>query len=206
MSAVMTRRSPLADGSAGPQVTADAAVWLRDFSWQQRFGCKGPGAAQWLESRGLTVPHPANSWVQDRDGILVARLATSEFLVEAMGNAQRRVEELRGDFPVASVYPVIRQDAAFALGGPRTRDLLLQTCSYPFDAAAPNSAVVMTSMVGVGVTIIPRDVGAHTEFRIWCDPSFGLYLWSTLVAIATELGGGVIASDRQSSTTFSGET
>lgn len=201
MTAATIRRSPLADWApAQPFATKAAPVWLQDHSGQQRFGCKGPGAAQWLESLGLTVPRLANSWSQDIDGMLVARLATSEFLVEAIGGSQRRVEEVRALVPPPGVYPVIRQDAGFALGGARAIDLLRQTCSFPFNAGDSNNTVVMTSMIGVGVILMQAAGDAQAEFRIWCDPSFALYLWSTLVDIAAEMEGGAIASDGKAST------
>jgi hypothetical protein len=197
----MTRRSPLADWILQPShSSADAPVWLQDCSWRQRFGCKGPDAGPWLESLGFTVPQPANSCVMDPNGVLVALLGATEFLVEAMGAATQGVMAARERLPAPGVYPVIRQDAAFILGGPRANDLLLETCSYPFAGSARDTLVVMTSMIGVGVTVIPRRAGTSTEFDIWCDPSFGLYLWSTLVGIAREMGGGAIASDGLKST------
>jgi sarcosine oxidase, subunit gamma len=206
MNARAPRRSPVAGWEAtGGYVTPTAPVWLHDCSWQQRFGCKGPAAGEWLATQGLLVPAPANSWALDARSILVARLATSEFLVEALGTDQQSVAALRDRVMGIKVYPVIRQDAAFVLGGPDARDLLLQTCSYPFAAAVGNTAV-MTSMIGVGVTVVPRRIGTDDEYRIWCDPSFGLYLWSTLVEIAQEMGGGAIASDGQESTTLTGES
>ncbi len=211
------RRSPLADWheahATGWQVLesmslptgyerrlpADAPITLRDVSWQRRLGLKGPGAAQWLGAQSLVVPQPANSWSLDARGILVARLATSEFLVEALSPAQERIEQLRAQLPATGVYPVIRQDAAFVIGGKYARELLLQTCSFNFGAPALATAsttsgvAVLTSMVGVGVTVIPLRVGDQSHYLVWCDPSFGLYLWSTLVGIAAETGGGAIA-------------
>lgn len=197
----MTRRSPLADWHLRATYSnTHAPVWLQDCSWRQRFGCKGPEATTWLESLGFTVPQPANTFAIDGDGIVVARLGTTEFLVEAMGQPMPAVVAARERFPVPGVYPVIRQDAAVILSGPRANDLLLETCSYPFERETNNGLVIMTSMIGVGVTVIPRRVRETTEFNIWCDPSFGLYLWSTLVGIAEELGGGAIASDGLNST------
>lgn len=191
----MTRRSPLADWHAQATYTSvSAPVWLQDCSWRQRYGCKGPDAASWLGAAGFTVPQPVNSFVIDAGQTLVARLGASEFLVEALGPGQP-VIAARERFPVPGVYPVIRQDAAFILSGPRATDLLLETCSYPFARETDGDRVVMTSMVGVGVTVVPRLVRETTEFNVWCDPSFGLYLWSTLVGIAREMGGGAIASD-----------
>lgn len=211
------RRSPLADWheahATGWQVLesmslptgyerrlpADAPITLRDVSWQRRLGLKGPGAAAWLATQSLVVPQPANSWSLDARGLLVARLGTSEFLVEALSPAQERIEQLRVQLPSSGVYPVIRQDAAFVLGGRYARELLLQTCSFNFGdpalatASTTSGVAVLTSMVGVGVTVIPMQAGEQVHYRIWCDPSFGLYLWSTLVGIAEETGGGAIA-------------
>jgi sarcosine oxidase subunit gamma len=188
----------------------DAPVRLQDVSWRRRFGCKGPEAGRWLKAEGLSVPEPANSWAVDAQGNLVARLATSEFLVEALGDEHRRIDMLRALLPANDVYPVIRQDVAFVLQGKRARDLLLQTCSFNFDTlpltADRSGTAVLTSMVGVGVTVIPRIVGMVREYRIWCDPSFGLYLWSTLVGIAKEMGGGAIANGQQSTTASRGES
>lgn len=197
----MTRRSPLADWHMqATYCTADAPVWLRDCSWRQRLGCKGPEATRWLESLGFTVPQAANSFAVDANDVLVARLGATEFLIEAMGTASQGVIAARERLPMPGVYPVIRQDAAFILGGPRANDLLLETCSYPFALDTNSSLVVMTSMVGVGVTVVPRRAHEATEFDIWCDPSFGLYLWSTLVGIAREMGGGAIATGGLKST------
>lgn len=197
----MTRRSPLADWHVQANYSStQAPVWLQDCSWRQRFGCKGPEATPWLQSLGFTVPQPANSCVMDANDVLVARLGSTEFLVEAMGVSSQGVIAARERLSMPGVYPVIRQDAAFILGGPRATDLLLETCSYPFASDTNSSLVVMTSMIGVGVTVIARRVRETTQFNVWCDPSFGLYLWSTLVEIAKEMGGGAIASDGLNST------
>jgi len=215
MTSAAIRRSPLADWHAPrtrewlvregmpmplhyqDTLAPDAPVMLCDVSFHRRFGCKGPEAGPWLASQGLDVPQPANSWNVDPHGILVARLATSEFLVEALGIVQQKVESLRLSFPVPHVYPVIRQDAAFTLAGSRAGDLLRETCSFNFAdplvyGHATTGSVVMTSMVGVGVTVVARNAGAGQEYRLWCDPSFGPYLWATLVGIAEEMGGGAV--------------
>ena len=66
-----------------------AALRIDDLSARPRFGCKGPGAPAWLAANGYSVPDGANSARLDAQGILVARLATSEFLIEAIsGGAQ----------------------------------------------------------------------------------------------------------------------
>lgn len=173
-----------------------AALALRQVSERSRFGCKGPGAESWLRDQGLEVPQPANSWSCERGDVLVARLATSEFLVEALGPAGRI-----GEIAVAlldpaehrtGLVPVLRQDMVIELSGARANELLLETCNVNFAplasaAASSAGALVLTSMIGVGVTVIPRRVDGYVFYTIWCDPSFGHYFWSTLNEIAAEL-------------------
>ena len=66
-----------------------ATLRIDDLSARPRFGCKGPGAPSWLAANGYSVPDGTNSAKVDARGILVARLATSEFLIEAInGGAQ----------------------------------------------------------------------------------------------------------------------
>jgi sarcosine oxidase subunit gamma len=91
-------------------------------------------------------------------------------------------------------YPVIRQDAGIALLGPRSNELLVQTCNVDFDAISSDEAV-MTQMVGVSILAIRRDVGGLRCLRLWCDPTYAPYLWDTLSEIAAELGGGIVGSE-----------
>jgi len=143
------------------------------------------------------------------------------------GWPQAPLESSRAALPGSGLYPVIRQDLAIGLRGPRANDLLLETCSVDFrelvarsemsEAAGRSDAahgrvhtdttagttdsdrherteagiLVMTSMVGVGVTVSARRVAATVEYTIWSDPSFGPYLWTTLVEVAKSLHGGV---------------
>ena len=193
-------------------VPRGTTVQLSDLSWRRRCGCKGPDAPAWLAAQGLVVPAAGNAWLVT-DGVLVARLATSEFLVEAVGRGASgtdaggtdggpaaRVERLRqllvpGSCPPA-VYPVPRQDLVVGLAGAATVRLLRQTCSVDFApllaaALATSGSVVFTSMIGVGVLALPASTAAGRRLTLWCDPSFAHYFWATLLEIAGDLGGGL---------------
>jgi len=165
-------------------------VGLGDASARRRTGFKGPGTAAWLQQQSVPTPPQPNQWEPLPSGGLVARLGRTEFLIEdARGDVTcARLEAL----PIpAGVYPVLRQDAGMVLAGSRAGDLLLQTCSVDFaalDAAA--RPVVLTSMVGVGVTIAIEAHQAVRRYRIWCDGTYAAYLWTTLVDVARDLGGG----------------
>jgi len=95
--------------------------------------------------------------------------------------------------PAPGVYPVTRQDAALVLTGMSVNELLVQTCNVDFQAwRLEQRTVVMTSMVGVSVLILWYPLKHESCYRIWCDGTFGPYLWETLLEIARELGGGAI--------------
>jgi sarcosine oxidase, subunit gamma len=167
-------------------------IGIGDASARGRTGFKGPGAAAWLVQQSVPIPAQPNQWAALPAGGLVARLGRTEFLVEDMqgGTTCARLEAL--SIP-HGVHPVLRQDAALVLTGSRTVDLLLQTCSVDFGALdASARPVVLTSMVGVGVTVAVEPLHGARRYRIWCDGTYGAYLWTTLVDVARDLGGGPV--------------
>ena len=170
------------------------AIALADLSHLKRCGLKGPGAEAWLKSIEIEPPAGGNQWTPLGACSLIARLATSEFLIEdnvGQDYADRiRMQLGRG---VMGVTPVLRQDVEIVLAGPRINELLLQTCSFNFAAldlvARP---IVMTSMIGVSVLVIPSNWRGAPFFQIWCDGTYAVYLWEHLLEIAEELGGGAV--------------
>lgn len=166
-----------------------------------RCGCKGPGAESWLRAQGYRVPAGANSAALDPDGVLVARLASSEFLLEPIGAGLERVAATRAELlqrrAPPSVYPVARQDLVISLGGSGIEPLLRQVCSVDFSpllaaagAGGEEGTVVLTSMIGVGVIAWPHRPAAATlpAVTLWCEPSFAHYFWHTLLEVARDLG------------------
>lgn len=182
--------SPVHDALAkAGQANAEqcALAHLADLSLLPRAGVKGAGAADWLAALGLPLPPTANSWLALAQGGLIARLGQTEYLVD--GDAAAAIA---GAPRSAGVYPVLRQDASFAIGGARIDELLLQTCNVDFRILdADPSKLVMTSIVGVSVTVVRTPGECSPSYRLWCDGTYGLYLWDTLAEIIAELGGGV---------------
>jgi sarcosine oxidase gamma subunit len=188
------RRSPLGDRS----VRANAQLRLEDLSWRARFGCKGPGAPSWLAELGLSVPREPNSAALDQRGILVARLATSEFLIEAVDGGFEQIEAaahtLQRSAPPPQVYPVARQDLALSIDGPGSNTLLRQICSVDFapllqHSRADSGPIVLTSMIGVGVVAWPRLGPRGAALTLWIDPSFAHYFYTTLLEVGSGVGG-----------------
>lgn len=180
---------------------------IADLSFLWRFGLKGPHSVDWLAAQGVAAP-AVNNWAQLAGGGLIARLGKTEFLLEdgMIGTTARHIQKLLADRP-HGVYPVLRQDAAFALTGTALQPLLRQTCSFDFmtlDAA--RRPLVLTTMVGVPVTILPQETSDGMNYRAWCDGTYGEYLWRTLLDIANELGGGALGLNSISHMIFEGES
>lgn len=168
-----------------------AVLGIADLSQQPRAGVKGRGAANWLAGLGLSAPARPNAWHALEADSLIARLGLTEYLVE--GEACSRLLQTPRS---AGVYSVLRQDAAFALCGPRVNDLLLQTCNVDFRALnAEPDKVILSTMAGVAITLLAAPSGSFPHYQLWCDGTYGVYLWETLSGIAEELGGGCIGLD-----------
>ncbi len=202
------RRSPLDPALLKfPHVVSgreQAVLRLDDLSQHPRFGCKGPGAEQWLTAAGYRVPRDANSAAVDLQGVMVARLATSEFLIEAVAGGSEQVtatlRQLASGMRPGNVYPVARQDMVVGIQGPGIQTLLRQICSVDFvplfEASGPAAGpVCLTSMVGVGVVVWPRRAASGSTLRVWLDPSFAHYVWTTLLEVGRGVGAMVIGSD-----------
>jgi sarcosine oxidase, subunit gamma len=152
-----------------------------------RIGLKGPNAAAWLQQQGIAIPERANSWclTSEYEQDINVRLGASEFLLEQTdGHALRKLNAELATY-VPGVYPVLREDRAFVLAGEGADDVLAQMCNVNFAALrAEAREAIMTLMIGVAVTVVPQGNAAHRRYRIWCDPSYGDYLWSSLQDVA----------------------
>ncbi|HEY9698882.1 MAG TPA: hypothetical protein V6D10_16575 [Trichocoleus sp.] len=170
---------------------------IADLSFLTRFGVKGANAAEWLTQQGLPIPARPNTWNWLPDGGIIARLGLTEFLLEDGVNCAiaPRLATI-AQSPPARVYPVLRQDLALGLVGDRLHDLLRQTCSFNFSACLlGDRPVILTTMIGVAVTVIPGERNGQPFYRIWCDGTFGNYFWQTLIEIANSLEGGAIGAE-----------
>ena len=176
---------------------AAARVWIVDTSSLGRLGLKGPAAADWLGQAQVPVPEHANSWapLELAGGAspwsLVARLGLAEFFIETDLDSPRLRELAQAlENGHDHVYPVRREDRALTLGGNGAEDVLAQVCNVDFVSLPLESKpVVLTLMTGVAVVVVPQAERVGRRYRIWCDPSFGHYLWNTLRAIVVESGG-----------------
>lgn len=176
-----------------------SALKLHAVPGRGRVGCKGPLAEQWLMEQGIRAPRGANRHEVDRSGLLCARLATAEFLLESTsGGSEEQLAPLRqmlerSAYP-RGVYPVLRQDFVLELSGPAVHELFLQTCAVDIvpvarESTATAGPIVMTSMIGVSVVLACRRLPAGPCFTLWSDLSYSAYFHSQLHAIAADIRG-----------------
>jgi hypothetical protein len=195
-----------------------SALALHLDTHRDRLGIKGARAAEWLVAHGMPVPTAPNTWTCSAEtpaagAVLVARLGNSEFFLEdaAAGNTLQRMAPALGERP-RGVYPVLREDWAFRLGGGQADEVLAQVCNVNF-AALPLASrpLIMTLMIGVAVLVVPQSVtgaasaagapnAASAPYLASAptaagapgggfDPTFGPYLGESLGAVVIECGG-----------------
>lgn len=172
-----------------------SAIGLLDLSCMLNFGVKGPGAAEWITAAGVPVPSTENSYVPNGDLGFTARLGKEELFLSGCDEALlARLNQQLG-FGTDTAYPVFRQDAQLMLWGRQANEVLLQTCSFNFESLERRAyTVVMTSMVGVSATVLPWLIEDELTYRIFCDPSYGIYLWETLAEIVQDACNGINVS------------
>ena len=166
---------------------------VTDVSCLQRFGVKGPQAAQWLASQNINVPDEANTWTID-NGTLVLRLGGSEFLIEDQlsGNVCEQLNQA-AQVNTVGVYRVLRADAAFVISGNEVLTMFSELCKLDLSekALAPNQ-LIMTQVADISATIVPEMINGELVIRLWCDGTYGAYMWRVLHQLAQELGGGAV--------------
>lgn len=166
---------------------------VTDVSCFQRYGVKGPQASQWLADHELAIPSKPNSWVICKRKSLVLRLGAGEFIIEDLFDGYACQDLIADTQRVAGVYQVPRADAAFILSGSAVLNLFSELCSLDLrDKALQPDEVVMTQVAGVSTTILRQTLDGAQVYRLWCDGTYGPYMWDVLLKIAGELGGGAV--------------
>ena len=164
-------------------------VDLKNLSSLKRFGMKGPNAEDWLVRQGVAVPPSPNTWLNTRDGQLILRLGTSEFLLEDTLDGTNYAELYqRSQQQIEGAYYVARADASFSISGAAALNLLSELCTLDLRSSVmAGNKVVMTQIAGVSATVVLLSLNEVPVYRIWCDGTYGEFVSDILQEIATEL-------------------
>jgi sarcosine oxidase subunit gamma len=182
---------PAEYGDLASEKTRARKLAVCDASALPRMGVKGPQAAAWLAKQGVSVPEKiyGHSSLDGGEGLII-RTGTSEFFLEDSftGTRVARLWESAANQP--AVYRFFKQDAGFILSGELAFDVLAQTCSYDFKR--PGHEFVYTRVAVVSVAVLRQDQNGVPTLRIWCDPSYGAYLFEQLLEITRDVGGDAV--------------
>ena len=193
MGVVHNMQVALAFEAADIEANRKNKLGVTDVSCFAKFGVKGPNAASWLMSQGLQVPAHHNTWLA-HEGYMVLKLGASEFLVEDQyhNNTGQKLASFNQS-ATTGAYQVQRADAAFILSGSEVLNMLSELCMLDLrDSALPANAVLMTQIAGISATILRQQLNGEQVYRIWCDSTYGVYMWNILLEVASELGGGAV--------------
>ncbi|MBC7788104.1 MAG: sarcosine oxidase subunit gamma [Methylophilaceae bacterium] len=171
---------------------------VTDVSCFASFGIKGTEAASWLMSQSIQIPMNRNTWVE-HEGYLVLRLGGSEFLIEGQYSEDQYSHEIFeklarfNQATVAGVYKVQRADAAFILSGSEVLNMLSELCMLDLrDSALASNTLVMTQLASISAILLRHQLNGEQVYRVWCDGTYGAYMWNMLLEVARELGGGAV--------------
>jgi sarcosine oxidase subunit gamma len=183
--------------SAEDEASALDHAALCDLSFFRQLGLNGSGVGAWLSGQGITVSDTMYGITKVEGGGMVAKIGTDEVIIEsgATTSAIDALEQALADSAPANVYPLYRQEASFAITGPRTADVLAQTCSV-LVRDLPADALVYTRVAGVSAAVLQQTMNGQNCVRLIFDISFGVYLWHQLSQIISEYGGGPIGYGR----------
>jgi sarcosine oxidase subunit gamma len=183
--------APLHFGDMAHEAEQTTTLALCDVSAFPRIGIKGRGSENWLLKHGITTPQKVYGHADLASGGLILRTGSSELFIEG-GIRGDVVSKLwsEQDSALANVYRFHRQDAAMLLSGERAWEVLAETCGYNF--REPDADLVFSRVAGVSCCILRRDRDGMPLFHIWCDGSFGSYLWEQLHEIVGEHGGKAV--------------
>ncbi|BCM25082.1 sarcosine oxidase subunit gamma [Methyloradius palustris] len=171
---------------------------IADVSHFKRFGVKGAKAAEWLSGQGIALPESNNSWLETSSATLVMRLGSSEFMIESQAAENLPTLSNSDQFATPGVYKVPRADAAFIISGQQALNLLSELCTLDLvGESLSENKLLMTQIAGISAILLKQSINGKDAYRIWCDGTYGHYLWETLLEIAMELGGGAFEFDAQ---------
>lgn len=169
---------------------------LADLSTCDRIGFKGRESGGWLASRGLELPDRPNRVVERADGLAIARLADTEFVLADFADpgapAIAAIRAAHAREPAAGCYDVPRAESQAALGlwGAAACAALAAVCPADLRAAAFTAGdVLQTTCAGVSAQLWNLSRGGTGRCVLLCDASLAQHVWDAVHAAVLAEGG-----------------
>jgi sarcosine oxidase subunit gamma len=172
------------------RVGATPPTWLADLSPLRRWLVRGGEAAAWLAARDLPIPEQLfRAHDLGADAFLVRTGRAEFFLHDGPGGALRAKLGEIPDGLVAGMRIVVRDDLEVALGGAGADRLMREFCAL--DLAEVENQFLFTRVAGTTAWLRVEGEGGRRCYRIGCDPSYGEYLFETLLEGVHECAGDI---------------
>ncbi|MEJ2059846.1 MAG: hypothetical protein P8Y64_05095 [Gammaproteobacteria bacterium] len=170
-------------------------TWLVDLSPLRRWLVRGGQAADWLAARDLPIPEEFFRVHDLGEDAFLVRTGEAEFILHdgpggALRTALGKLSDGVADDLVAGTRIVARDDLEVVLGGEDAGRLMSEFCAL--DLAEVENRFLFTRVAGVTAWLCVEGTGAQRSYRIGCDPSYGEYLFETLLDGVHECGGGLV--------------
>lgn len=190
-------------GDYGTADEADAARELAivDLSPLPRTGFKGPRLALWLTEQGVTLGEESNHAYPQTNGLLVARLASTEVLIlPSLDGKEAEIGALDRAWSYASagVWPVPRRDASFwfMVTGRSASSMFAKVCGVDLRAKSfANHVIAQTSVARGNAIVICDNCGPVPAFHVLGDSASASFMWASLLDAMAEFGGRPVGLD-----------
>lgn len=180
---VAKRRFPFdREGCASDVALArTASAELVDLSSRGRFGIKGPGTIEWLESRWLRAPAVNRAAIQG--DVRMLRLGASEVLILEHGeNAVLRILDSWRSSTGRKGYDTWRHEGWVWLRivGEEAGSVLARLCAIDVRAHVFNQDMVAQTRVGGIDAVMVRSPAGTQGFDLLADASLAAFLAATI--------------------------
>lgn len=172
---------------------------LIDFTDLPRVGFRGVDAAAWLGERGYQLPGAPNRALLQGDGVLVARLSQTEYLLlGSLADRGERIaaEEAGWQLSELGNYLLPRQDshAWLQLSGQHLAEVMAKVCGVDLRPQAfPFGHVAQTSAARLNVIVINAGSVELPLLHILCDRASLEYFRTAMLDAMAEFGGQPVA-------------
>ena len=184
------------DADSKAEFAQAESLAIADLSGLARIGFKGADTVAWLQSQNLSLPVEPNQACLSDDGLCVARLSRTEFLIlDNLLVASEKIEQLRKACSMDQSqrsYLLERADshACFALSGEHVPTLLSKVCGVDMRLHRfAQYRIAQTSVARVNSIVIRSDQAKTPCFYVLADLSPAEFMWQGLLDAMQEFGG-----------------
>lgn len=187
------------------EAAAARNLGLADLSPRRRVGFKGPGAADWLVSQGVTVPE-INRCAAQADGAMLFRLGANDLMITTDVAATATLPDrlsaawaaLENPPQSPRGFPMPRQEGFcwLVLTGQHAAAAMAKICGVdlrPHRFAA--GEIAQTSVARLSAVVARADISDTLAYQLFADSASAEYWWDCILDAMQEFGGRPVGTE-----------